>query len=80
MASVRMYLEGPGRERRLVTQHSTEEVQVGSMGFAFRGPSEQAFQIKVLRDSQGNLAWQTDREGLRFRYRESDVPWALVVG
>jgi hypothetical protein len=75
-----MYLEGPGRERRPVKLFSTEEASIGSLGFADHGPIKSPIEINVLADSAGNLARQVDHEGLRYKFKGSEVPWALIVG
>ncbi len=80
MKDVRMYLEGPGRERRPVKLVSTEETSFGALGFAEHGAISRPIEIKVLADTAGNRARQIDREGFRYRFAGSEVPWALIVG
>lgn len=80
MKDVKMFLEGPGRERRPVKLVSTEEITVGTLGFADHGPVRRPIEINVLADPAGNLARQVDREGFRYKFSNSEMPWALIVG
>lgn len=78
MKGVKLYLEGPGRERRLVTFDSME---TAASIICARGHREaQAVEINVLVDADGNLARQVDRDGFRYKFTGSEIPWALTVG
>lgn len=80
MNNVKMYLEGPGRERRPVKLVSTEESSPGALGVADHGAFRGQIEINVLADPAGNLARQVDREGYRYKFAGSEVPWALIIG
>lgn len=80
MNNVKMYLEGPGRERRPVKLVSTEEACIDVFGFTDHGATRRPVEINVLADPAGNLARQVDREGYRYKFTGSEVPWALIIG
>lgn len=78
MKGLKLYLEGPGQERRPVTFDSMETASsiIGSRGHR----EAQAIEINVLVDADGNLARQVDRDGVRYKFTGSEIPWALTVG
>ena len=80
MGSVEMYLEGPGQERRPVTQNSTETMSGHDAGFILGLPVISPIQFNVLVDAKGNHARQVDREGYRYKFTGSEVTWSLSVG
>lgn len=80
MKGISLYLQGPGHEMRPATFFSRESVIARAMGFPFHGPIAGSLEINVLADANGNLAGQADREGLRYTFTGSEVPWALMVG
>lgn len=78
MKGLKLYLEGPGQERRPVTFDSME---TASSIIGARGHREaRAIEINVLVDADGNLARQVDRDGFRYKFTGSEIPWALTVG
>lgn len=80
MGSVELYLEGPGQERRPVTQNSTETVSGQDAGFMLGVPVIRPIQFNVLVHADGNLARQVDREGYRYKFSGSEITWSLSVG
>ncbi len=80
MKGINLYLEGPGHEMRSVTFFSKESVMPEAMGLPFHGPDTGPLEINVLADADGNLARQADREGFRYTFGGSRIPWALMVG
>jgi len=83
MGSVAMFLEGPGQERRPVKVLSTEQVRLRSGatdGIRIVHPLATQIEVKTLIDADGEIASQVDFDGFRFKYKNSDIPWTLVVG
>lgn len=85
MKSMKLYLEGPGRERRPVKLVSTERKSLRTVsGLPPRGGKcvgmEDMVEVNTLMDEQGNLAQQIDYEGFRFKFQGSQLPWSLIVG
>ncbi len=83
MGSVAMWLEGPGQERRSVKLLSTEtkHLKAGlSDGIRFSRPRGQDIELRTLIDDSGKIAKQTDFDGFRFKYQDSDIQWSLVFG
>ncbi|WP_132864823.1 hypothetical protein [Stenotrophomonas sp. ATCM1_4] len=83
MGSVAMFLEGPGQERRPVKVLSTEQVRLRSGatdGIRIVHPMATQIEVKTLIDADGEIASQVDFDGFRFKYKDSDIPWTLVVG
>lgn len=76
-----MFLEGPGLERRAVTLLRTERVQLDTLlHHATSKAAVALIDLNILIDNLGNIATQVDHEGLRYRFPESNAPWALIVG
>lgn len=73
MKGLKLYLEGPGQERRPVTFGSLETASsiIGSPG---QRPEAQAIEINVLVDADGNLARQVDRDGFRYKFAGPEIP------
>ncbi len=83
MKGIQLYLVGPGQERRPVKLISTEKADIKTMGIPIRsGPAAANTWVEVntLVDDDGNLARQIDCEGFRYKFKGSEIPWALVVG
>lgn len=83
MESVAMYLEGPGQERRPVKLLSTQPMRPrpgASDGKRIMHPKGATVEMRTLIDDQGKIAKQTDFDGFRFKYQDSDIPWNLVFG
>lgn len=83
MGSVAMFLEGPGQERRPVKVLSTEQVRLRSGatdGIRIVHPLATQIEVKTLIDADGKIASQVDFDGFRFKYKNSEIPWNLVVG
>ncbi len=85
MKSMKLYLEGPGRERRAVKVISTEQRSLRTVldvpGRRASGPGmERMVEVNTLMDEKGNLAQQIDCEGFRYRFKGSQLPWSLIVG
>lgn len=83
MGSVAMFLEGPGQERRPVKVLSTEQVRLRSGatdGIRIAHPLATQIEVKTLIDADGKIASQVDFDGFRFKYKNSEIPWNLVVG
>lgn len=83
MGSVAMYLEGPGQQRRSVKILSSQlkRIHTGSVdSIRVRNRSISEIEVKTLVDEQGQIAVQTDYDGFRFKYPDSEIPWSLVVG
>lgn len=74
MASLKMYLEGPGRERRGVRTLSKNQISI-PQGIA---ASPRMIEGQMLVDDSGNVAMQVDLNGLRFQYPESRAVWSLL--
>lgn len=84
MESMKLYLEGPGQERRPVTIISAEQRRLSAVRdlpdrFAAAGFDAEV-EMKTLMDEDGNVAQQIDREGFRYRFEGSEISWSLVVG
>lgn len=79
MKGLKLYLEGPGQERRSVTFDSLETA-ASIVGAPDYGPQPRATEIHVLVDADGNLARQIDRDGFRYKFSGSEIRWALTVG
>lgn len=84
MQGIKLYLEGPGQERRSVRVISTEH---RSLRAAREVPVRWAatgidvdVEMSTLVDEEGNVARQIDREGFRYRFDGSEMTWSLVVG
>ncbi len=81
---MKLYLEGPGQERRPVRIISTEQSRSSAMAdnSAHRAMVgiDPDIEMNTLMDEAGNIARQTDREGYRYKFEGSDIPWSLVVG
>ncbi len=43
-------------------------------------PKGATVEMRTLIDDQGKIAKQTDFDGFRFKYQDSDIPWNLVFG
>lgn len=83
MASVAMYLEGPGQERRPVKILSTQSTRLRpgiTDGIRIVHPSATSIEMRTLIDEEGKIANQIDFDGFRFKYRDSEIPWNLVFG
>jgi len=79
---IKFFLEGPGRQRRLVTLLATESRNIakGSSDgrrVATMGLSDVCFHTMV--DEHGNIAKQIDFDGYRFKFRDSNLPWDLMI-
>jgi len=79
---IKFFLEGPGRQRRLVTLLATESRNVakGSSDgrrVATMGLSDVCFHTMI--DEQGNIAKQIDFDGYRFKFHDSNLPWDLMI-
>lgn len=76
MEVVRMFLEGPGMERRPVKLLGTHNASLRT--------SQQVRPIIVeaqtLVDDEGKLAKQIDIDGFRFQYDRSPIIWSLLYG
>ena len=85
MKSMKLYLEGPGRERRPVKVVSTEQksfrtvLEIPGRRLAGIG-TDRMVEVNTLMDEEGNLAQQIDCEGFRYRFHGSELPWSLIVG
>jgi hypothetical protein len=79
MKDVKLYLEGPGRECRPVTFVSTEEVCARTLVIVNNKAKDERIEINILADSQGHLARQIDREGFRYKFEGSEIPWTLII-
>lgn len=82
MADVKLFLEGPGQQRRQVTLLATESRQVTKGSFdgrrvATAGASKVCFHTMI--DEDGNIARQVDFDGYRFKFNGSNLPWDLVI-
>ena len=82
MHNIQFFLEGPGRQLRAVTLLATESKNVpkGSNDgrrVATMGLSDVCFHTMV--DAQGNIAKQIDFDGYRFKFRDSNLPWDLMI-
>lgn len=82
MDKIKFFLEGPGRQLRLVTLLATESrniVKGSSDGrrVATMGLSDVCFHTMV--DEQGNIAKQVDFDGYRFKFHDSNLPWDLMI-
>jgi len=78
-----MFLEGPGQERRPVKVLSSEHVRLRSGatdGIRIVHPLATQIEVKTLIDADGKIASQVDFDGFRFKYKNSEIPWNLVVG
>lgn len=77
---LKMFLEGPGLERRAVQLLRTDRVPLDTL---LRHAASKApialVDLHVLVDGNGNQARQVDHEGLRYRFDGSSSAWALVV-
>lgn len=85
MISMKLYLEGPGRERRPVKVVSTERKSLRTMldvpgRRAVAAGLGRMVEVNTLMDDEGNLAQQIDSEGFRYRFNGSELPWSLIVG
>lgn len=83
MGSVAMYLDGPGQKRRSVKILATEQIRVSAQSVHSRRdhqPSASEIEVRTLVDEQGNIAKQIDYDGYRFKYRDSEILWNLVLG
>ncbi len=84
MKSMKLYLEGPGRERRPVKVVSTEQRSLRTVldipGKRPGGGMDRMVEVNTLMDEEGNLAQQIDCEGFRYRFNGSGLPWSLIVG
>lgn len=83
MGSVAMYLEGPGQERRAVSILSRQNKRLftGSVdSIRIRDRSISEIEVKTLVDKNGKIAIQTDYDGFRFKYPDSEIHWSLVIG
>ena len=82
--SMKLYLEGPGQERRPVRLISTEQKSLGAArDHPVRGTMagfDGKVEMNTLMDEDGNLAQQIDREGFRYKFEGSEIPWSLIVG
>lgn len=83
--SMKLYLEGPGRERRPVKVVSTERKSFRTMldvpgRRAVAAGLGRMVEVNTLMDEEGNLAQQIDSEGFRYRFSGSELPWSLIVG
>lgn len=74
MASLNMYLEGPGRERRGVRPLSKSQISIRQGTVA----CSRVIEGQTLIDDSGNVAIQVDLDGLRFQYPESRAVWSLL--
>ena len=74
MASLNMYLEGPGRERRGVRPLSKSQISIRQGTLA----CTRVIEGQMLVDDSGNVATQVDLDGLRFRYPDSRTVWSLL--
>ncbi|MGE8227264.1 MAG: hypothetical protein ACN6RK_15895 [Stenotrophomonas sp.] len=82
---MKLYLEGPGRERRPVKVVSTERKSFRTMldvpdRRAVAAGLGRMVEVNTLMDEEGNLAQQIDSEGFRYRFSGSELPWSLIVG
>jgi len=81
---IKLHLEGPGQERRSVRVISTEhrnpravrEIPVRWAATSVDVDGE----MSTMVGEEGNIAWQIDREGFRYRFEGSEMTWSLVVG
>ncbi|WP_182334379.1 hypothetical protein [Stenotrophomonas acidaminiphila] len=83
MKGVQLYLMGPGQECRPVRRIATELADIRTMGVPARNAPVAAgtlMEISTLADDEGNLARQIDREGFRYTFKGSEIPWSLMVG
>ncbi len=85
MKSMKLYLEGPGRERRPVKVVSTERKSLKTvLNLPLRGAKgvvmDDMVEVNTLMDEKGNLAQQIDYEGFRYKFQGSELPWSLIVG
>ncbi|MGE8227263.1 hypothetical protein [Stenotrophomonas pigmentata] len=81
MNGLSMFLEGPGLERRAVQLLRTERVPLDTLlHHATSRAAVALIDLHILIDNRGNVATQIDHEGLRYRFPESNAPWALIVG
>jgi hypothetical protein len=82
MEKVKLFLEGPGRQRRLVTLLATESRQVAkgsSDGRRVATPGMNKICFHTMIDEDGNIARQIDFDGYRFKFQGSNLPWDLVI-
>ncbi|WP_442681854.1 hypothetical protein ACSBPQ_09010 [Stenotrophomonas sp. JC08] len=82
---MKLYLEGPGRERRPVKVVSTERKSLKTvLNLPLRGAKgvvmDDMVEVNTLMDEKGNLAQQIDYEGFRYKFQGSELPWSLIVG
>ncbi|MGE8225368.1 MULTISPECIES: hypothetical protein [Stenotrophomonas] len=83
MGSVAMYLEGPGQQRRSVSILSRQNKRLftGSVdSIRIKNRSISEIEVKTLVDENGNIAVQSDYDGFRFKYPDSEIHWSLVIG
>lgn len=81
MNGLNMFLEGPGLERRSVRLLRTERVPLDTLlRHATSKAAVALVDLHIMVDALGNVATQVDHEGLRYRFPESNAPWALMVG
>lgn len=84
MQGIKLYLEGPGQERRLVKVISTEQKSlkaVREVPIRWAATSVDVdVEMSTLVDEEGNVARQIDREGFRYRFDGSEMTWSLAVG
>lgn len=84
MNNVKLYLEGPGQERRAVAVLSTERKSfkdvVDLVFHPARVATDMMVEVKTLVDEEGNLARQIDGEGYKYRFNGSRIPWSLIYG
>ncbi|WP_449467798.1 hypothetical protein [Stenotrophomonas humi] len=71
MDKLHFFLEGPGRETIPVSALDTD-TSSHSQTVAEATP-------RILIDSDGNIAEQTDKSGYRFQFRERFGVWSLIV-
>jgi len=75
-----MFLEGPGRLIRKVTPCGLKRDQLRSCRKGRINRLADPSEARAVRDSDGNIALQVDKEGWQFRFQGSPFIWQLLVG
>lgn len=75
-----MLLEGPGRLIRKVTPCGLKGDQLRSCHKGRINRLADPSEARAVRDSEGNIALQVDKEGWKFRFQGSPFIWQLLVG
>jgi len=80
MSRTEMFLEGPGRLIRRVTPCDPKKDQLRSCRKGHINRLSDPSEARTVRDSEGNVAVQVDKEGWQFRFQGSPFIWQLLIG